>query len=190
VLFEKNDIPNACAANATALAEVSADEIELRNQIQYQGQRCPSVATSVASVKPQTVEATAPAQPAPATVVTTPAKASDSTSPAVKPVDSVQVVDTKPAAIEPTRAAPTKTAEPAPKGSKYSVQVAAYNHKVDAQKLASSLVKRGYEARVDGDTIPFRVRIGRYATASEAEKVLAKIKAKRMAGFVVRAPEK
>ena len=193
VLFEKNDIPNACAANATALAEVSADEIELRNQIQYQGQRCPSVATSVASVKPQTVEATAPAQPAPATVVTTPAKASDSTSPAVKPVDSVQVVDTKPAAVEPTepaKAAPTRTAAPAPKGSKYSVQVAAYNHKVDAQKLASSLVKRGYEARVDGDTIPFRVRIGRYATAGEAEKALAKIKAKRMAGFVVRAPEK
>jgi cell division protein FtsN len=68
--------------------------------------------------------------------------------------------------------------------------VAAYNHKPDAQKLASSLVKRGYQARVDGDTIPFRVRIGRYSTASDAEKALVKIKAKHMTGFVVRAPER
>src|SRR3954469_7267550 len=45
VLFEKNDIAGACAANANALSGASADEIELRNQIQYQGQRCSSVAT-------------------------------------------------------------------------------------------------------------------------------------------------
>ena len=68
--------------------------------------------------------------------------------------------------------------------------MAAYNHKADAEKLASSLVKRGFQARVDGDTVPFRVRIGRYATASDAEKALVKIKAKHMAGFVVRAPER
>jgi len=46
VLFEKNDIPNACAANANALTQAGDGEIELRNQIQYQGQRCPSVAAS------------------------------------------------------------------------------------------------------------------------------------------------
>jgi len=37
VLFEKNDIPNACAANTNALAQSDATEVELRNQIQYQG---------------------------------------------------------------------------------------------------------------------------------------------------------
>src|SRR3954465_2444617 len=42
VLFEKNDVPNACAANAKALAQADSGEIELRNQIQYQGQRCPA----------------------------------------------------------------------------------------------------------------------------------------------------
>jgi cell division protein FtsN len=83
-----------------------------------------------------------------------------------------------------------KPAAIAPPGSTYSVQVAAYNHKPDASKLAASLVKRGYSARVDGDTVPFRVRIGRYSTEGEAEKALAKIKAKRMSGFVVRAPER
>src|SRR6266480_531240 len=54
VLFEKNDIPNACAANASALAQADPTEIELRNQIQYQGQRCPAPATvaNVAAVTP------------------------------------------------------------------------------------------------------------------------------------------
>src|SRR5438045_7531684 len=42
VLFEKNDVSNACFANASALAQADTTEIELRNQIQYQAQRCPS----------------------------------------------------------------------------------------------------------------------------------------------------
>ena len=52
VLFEKNDVPNACAANANALSQATADEIELRNQIQYQGQRCPTVAASSVAANP------------------------------------------------------------------------------------------------------------------------------------------
>lgn len=63
VLFEKNDIPNACAANANALSKAGADEIELRNQIQYQGQRCPPPAASVASVKPPAIDTTMPIPP-------------------------------------------------------------------------------------------------------------------------------
>src|SRR3954464_9143019 len=52
VLFEKNDIPNACAANAKAMAQADSGEIELRNQIQYQGQRCPAVVTADANTYP------------------------------------------------------------------------------------------------------------------------------------------
>jgi cell division protein FtsN len=200
VLFEKNDIANACAANANALSKAAADEIELRNQIQYQGQRCPSPAASVASAKPPTADVTAP------TAAVTAAASSTPTNTAVSAAKDVKAVDTVPAKA----ASPTSPALPAAKtevtvapattvskttaatssGSMYSVQVAAYNHKSDASKLASSLVKRGYAARVDGDTVPFRVRIGRYSTAGEAEKALAKIKAKHMSGFVVRAPER
>jgi len=110
--------------------------------------------------------------------------------PAEREANKPSLVDpTKPLKTAPTTAVSKTGATPSP-GSKYSVQVAAYNHKPDASKLASSLVKRGYEARVDGDTVPFRVRIGRYSTAREAEKALAKIKAKHMSGFVVRAPER
>src|SRR6266566_8331408 len=52
VLFEKNDIPNACVANANALSQAGAAEVELRNQIQYQGQRCPMAPAVVAAVPP------------------------------------------------------------------------------------------------------------------------------------------
>ena len=68
--------------------------------------------------------------------------------------------------------------------------MAAYNRRAEADKLAASLTKRGYQARVDGDVAPFRVRIGRYATNKDAEDALKRIKAKQMDGFVVRAPER
>ena len=216
VLFEKNDIPNACAANANALSKAGADEIELRNQIQYQGQRCPSPSAAVVSVKPPAADTAAStpaitaAVPSAATVPSTSKVTSTSSTKDTKAVDTVP---TKSASVTSATAAPlpapsppspvTKTEVARPpiatavkpvaaisSGSTYSVQVAAYNHKADASKLAASLVKRGYAARVDGDTIPFRVRIGRYPNAGEAEKALVKIKAKHMSGFVVRAPER
>jgi cell division protein FtsN len=205
VLFEKNDIPSACAANANALSRAAADEIELRNQIQYQGQRCPSPAASVASAKPPSVDTTAPR---PAVTAVAPSTSSASIIAGGSGAKEVKTVDSIPAksASPPSPALPSpgartevtsapiatvpKTAKSPSSGSAYSVQVAAYNHKPDASKLASSLVKRGYAARVDGDTAPFRVRIGRYSTAAEAEKALAQIKAKHMSGFVARAPER
>jgi cell division protein FtsN len=86
---------------------------------------------------------------------------------------------------------PTTAAKPVAAASRgYSVQVAAYSHKPEAEKLTATLNKRGYSARVDGSVAPFRVRIGRYATENEAEAALKKIKASHMDGFVVRAPER
>ncbi len=234
VLFEKNDIPKACAANANALAQAGDAEIELRNQIQYQGQRCPSAAAAVAVTKP-TADAPS-ANPVtsttvsstPTTVVTSPTEVvtspvSSNTTPAANlpvtekatVIDTVSTTvsippktlaqnqrpkppsegnDTKPSIIDPTKSPaapkPTTKASTVSRSSGYSVQVAAYNRKPKADKLASSLAKRGYQARVDGDVAPFRVRIGRYTTTKDAEDALRKIKAKHMDGFVVRVPER
>jgi cell division septation protein DedD len=187
VLFEKNDIANACVANANAQARAAADEIELRNQIQYQGQRCPAGAAAVASAKPPTIDSTiGTPTPAPAATVTPPTLS----APGSAGNNAANVVKTADSAPPKSVPATVVTAPTASAGSTYSVQVAAYNHKADASKLVSSLVQRGYAARVDGNTAPFRVRIGRYSTAQEAEKALAKIKAKHMTGFVTRAPER
>lgn len=230
VLFEKNDVPKACAANANAMAQTDPSEVELKNQIQYQGQRCPSVA-AVATVTPPTVTppttgASASPTAASVTASTTPATVTANTSsasstpsksvvpaptekpatvaatpsppvvsapttpktvvPAQRPKPPTEANDSKPTLVDPAKA-PKATVS---RVSEYSVQVAAYTHKPDADKLTATLNKRGYSARVDGSTAPFRVRIGRYASEKEAEDALKKIKASHMEGFVVRAPER
>lgn len=246
VLFEKNDIPNACVANANALAQADASEVELKNQIQYQGQRCPSAAAVAAVSSPATgvtantpaISVTAPAVPsgnsastsspssAPPTSVTPPEKqkpavietaspaATASSAPktvvqAPRPKPPAEANDSKPSIINPAKAPKAAVEKVAAKptaavekvvakpsatiahGSGYSVQVAAYKHKPEADKLAAALSKRGYSAQVDGSVAPwFRVRIGRYATEKEAEDALRKIKANHMEGFVVRASER
>ena len=257
VLFEKNDIANACRANANALAQANSGEVELRNQIQYQGQRCPlpavakadspttnafanSAAISASSSTPTSITtsvqtSTVPMAPTKTSVnasSTTSAisgsvaqvdrertEASDSVSAVVKtasttpkqivqtqrPKPPTEANDSKPSIVDPTKAPKTttprsvaakpvaKTTAPASPGSGYSVQVAAFTGKdgeVEADILASRLSKRGYRARVDGSVAPFRVRIGRYSTAKEAEEALRKIKSSYMDAFVVRAPER
>jgi len=211
VLFEKNDIPNACTANASALAQADASEVELKNQIQYQGQRCPLVATvptvtsppvnssSVTAAPPKS--AVPPAAGKPTTVDTTSptvvATRSKTVTPAQRPKPPTEANDSKPSIVDPAKAPKAAAEKPATKpstavsrGSGYSVQVAAYSHRPEADKLAATLNKRGYSARVDGSVAPFRVRIGRYTTEKEAEDALKKIKASHMDGFVVRAPER
>jgi cell division septation protein DedD len=203
VLFEKNDIVNACLANVNALSETGPDEIELRNQIQYQGQRCPVARESAESKVTTRDSATAAAAANSTTSSPTAQRLGDSaktetdTSKASEvPRAPAEARDTKPSIVEPSKSvrvvrdstAEAKTA-PVPRG-KYSVQVAAYNRRQDAEKLATTLARRGYQARVDGSAAPFRVRIGLYSTSAEAEDALKKIKAKHMDGFVVRAIER
>jgi cell division protein FtsN len=233
VLFEKNDIPNACAANANALAQADASQVELRNQIQYQGQRCPvavatvnSPMTDASANNPTTPAAasTTPKSASPNTTSTTPVtptpvvatekekpRAADTTTPPVatpstvprtvvptqRPKPPTEANDSKPSIVDPAKApkaaaekAVTKTSTTPSRGNGYSVQVAAYTNRAEADKLTSTLRKRGYATRVDGSVAPFRVRVGRYATEKEAEDALRKIKANHMDGFVVRAPER
>jgi cell division protein FtsN len=206
VLFEKNDVPRACAANANALTQAGDAEIELRNQIQYQGQRCPSVAASAPSTPASvtTPAPTTPTPPAPTAVPVTEKVAVADTITATASIPSPTVTqtqrpkaptggnDTKPITVDPAKSPATVKPPAKPSTlsspSRFSVQVAAYNRRAEADKLTSSLTKRGYQARVDGNIAPFRVRIGRYATTKEAEDALKKIKAKQMDGFVVRVP--
>jgi cell division septation protein DedD len=191
VLFEKNDVSNACAANTSALAQADTNEIELRNQIEYQGQRCRSIVTNTGPPVPSNAVS---ASSTPANQGTPPARAEKAVT-----VDTAPTKVSEPRA-NPTAAVPPESPPPKPpsatakptssSSSGYSVQVAAYNHRSDADKLSSSLSKRGYQARVDGEIAPFRVRVGRYATAKEAEDALKRIKAKHMDGFVVRVPQR
>ena len=131
------------------------------------------------------------------TVTASAAVPSRTTTPVQRPSAPVEARDTKPSIVDPAKSpanasekTPTKPSVGSPPSSGYSVQVAAYGRKSEAEKLVSTLTKRGYQARVDGSVAPFRVRIGRYATNREAEVALGKIRANYKDAFVARAPER
>ncbi|HJP85289.1 MAG TPA: SPOR domain-containing protein [Gemmatimonadaceae bacterium] len=183
VFFEKNDLANGCTANANALAQLDSTEIELRNQIQYQGQRCPApgAAPVVTQTPPASVVASPPIQ-VQAAPGSQPTASGQATSPSqlVPVAPAPSVVSSQPAVVP----------DNAPTRPEYSVQLAAYKIRADADKLVENLKMRGYEARVDVSPDWFRVRVGRYPSESAAEAQLREMKAKQMSGFVVRAPDR
>jgi cell division protein FtsN len=232
VFFEKNDIVHGCAANASALAKLDSTEIELRNQVQYQGQRCPvpsvvavTAVTGVTASRPSmtspdsgrvnpqaigqtqaavetktAVESTAPEQSKPP-VETKPRVEVKSPLETKRPVPPLEANDAKPSIVDPAKVSVTAPASgPPPQTvvkkaaatakSEYSVQLAAYKTRADADKLTESLKKRGYEARVDVSPDWFRVRVGRYASERAAVSKLREMKTKQLSGFVVRAPDR
>ena len=71
VLFEKNDLTAACAANAQALARIAAIDVELRNQIEYQQQRCRGAVSAATTpvAPPSTPRDATPSIPVDAPVV-------------------------------------------------------------------------------------------------------------------------
>jgi cell division septation protein DedD len=75
---------------------------------------------------------------------------------------------------------------PAPRASKakYTLQVAAYGSKADADALAKRLKARGIDVRVSGTARMFRVRIGHYETRAAAAAAARELKAKKIDAFV------
>jgi cell division protein FtsN len=103
-----------------------------------------------------------------------------------EPVDSARP-DTAPRRAEPPerpRPARRETAPARATGSAYSVQVAAYDSREPAQRLANLLKSRGIDARVDGTTRPFRVRVGRFSSRAEAARTQSALKAQGYNGFI------
>lgn len=212
-LFEKNDIQGGCIATADALARTNENDAELRNQITYLNQRCvgvvlagtlsPSATSPVAkdstAVAVQETVVSVPSEVPPATIDSVLASKPIISSvvvsgqPAVKPSmkPPVKPRDAEPTMVEPViptpRASSVTPATSAASGAGYTVQVAAYNVRSQAEAMAAKLRDRGYESRVAGTGAPFRVRIGRYATHAQATAVQRSLKAKQIAGFVVQA---
>lgn len=248
----RNDLQRGCTANADAEARVASTNVELKNRIDFQQQRCRNVqlaggATPAATSAPA---ASAPTKSATREVPVTQSRvtadtqrvASESTSVAratdtvsAAPVESATVaketskpsakrgvsvtkeatkretkvatkVTTRSAAASTSaskskvvktaqeaaavkaRSAAESTAATAPASASstrgYAVQVAAYTSRTQADSLAAKLRARGYPSHVDGDTTPYRVRIGHYHTRADAVAVLRQLKAKKIDGFV------
>ena len=199
-MFDKNDVQGGCAATAEALSRTSENDTELRNQINYLNQRCAGIALNPAPTvgsqpvsPPASTPVTSPA--APVTLPSPPPAPMPTAQPVVTQADSVKTEPEKVTAPAPqmTRPAPQpppviKPADESPPTERvWSVQVAAYNAKPQAEAMVAKLKKGGYEARVDGTAAPFRVRIGKYKTQAQASAVQRSLKAKQITGFVVQA---
>lgn len=98
------------------------------------------------------------------------------------------------AAAEPTPT-PPPAAEPAvePAATRrdpaWSVQAAAFRTEAEAKALVDRLRERGYDARVDGTSAPWRVRFGRFTTRAAAAAAMQDYRARERAdAFLVQVP--
>ena len=83
-----------------------------------------------------------------------------------------------------TATKPRRTGSAGP-ATEYSVQVAAYARKRDADALHARLSARGFQVRVVGAQAPYRVRVGRYTSHEEAVAAQLRMKRARVPGLVV-----
>ncbi|MEO7454649.1 MAG: SPOR domain-containing protein [Gemmatimonadaceae bacterium] len=183
--FEQRDTRTGCSLISDARASVTATDVELRNQIDYYGTRCATLAM----------------EPAPVTPAPTPLPARDSAPGAVAPskknattarpnTDTAKSppAATKPSAKEKKAAAVVAPVTPpapvaAPRGN-FTIQLAAYATRADADRLVAKLAKSGVSARVSGASKPFRVRLDFYPTRQAAQDEVVALKAKGIVGFV------
>jgi len=123
----------------------------------------------------------APSVPAPAPSVEEPLSA----------VSTSRKESAKPTSAPAERARPAESAsasaKTAPRGI-WTIQLAAYNTKADAEHLVHKLAAKGVKARISGDAKPFRVRLDYYATRQAAAAEVAALKRRGIIGFVTDEP--
>jgi cell division protein FtsN len=174
----------------------------------------PAVAPrSTANVTPAGASRAAPVQPATATPParatgsaatatprgssasgTTDAPSASTPTPNAEPplsaVATSQKESAKPARAPTERVRPVESAGPsksAPRGI-WTIQLAAYSTKADAERLVKKLAAKGVEARISGEAKPFRVRLDYYATRQAAAAEVAALKQRGIIGFVTDEP--
>jgi cell division protein FtsN len=193
--FEQRDVARGCAMITDARVSAGTSDVELRNQIDYYGSRCPATAATTSSATPSAPTATVSSAPA------GPPSSSTSSSIVTPPPSNVASAPvTRPATSLPKDSAGTaKTATPATSRSEparreleprgiWTIQLAAYNTRADAERLVSKLASRGVKARISGDAKPFRVRLDYYPTHQAAATVVAELKQRGIIGFVTEEP--
>lgn len=154
--FDERQDANGCAALAALQAE-GVPEGELKMQASDLGRRCTGG---------NAVNAPAPSAPS--------ASAPSASAPSAKAPATNTTTDSRPAEAPSAR----------PANARYSVQLAAFDTRREAEAAVARLAKAGVESRVDGSDKPFRVRHGYFATRAAANAQLAALKKRGHAGFV------
>jgi cell division protein FtsN len=163
--FDDGDATAGCAAVAAARAGLTATDLELRNQVEYYNPRCANLAARDSAAKATPLTDSAAERP----------RAAGTGAAASRPA----------AARPPASASSTTSTTSAAARLEYSVQLAAYDTRAPADSLAKRLSARGYAVRVVGDTKPYRVRVGRYATRERATDAVRQMGKLNVRGVVV-----
>lgn len=165
-LLDDGLVSRGCASLAEAKQRASNGEVELQNQISYGQRACGSVQLAADSVRQDSLRADS--------------IRTEALRLAAARADSM-------AKRKATRAPakPSAPAIPATTG-RWTVQVAAYQVRTDADKLMAKLTARGLAARVTDDR-PYRVRVGWYATHAEAADMVEKLRSQQMTAIVMEA---
>jgi len=178
--FDDRDVAHACATlSATRLGEVPDGELRLQAQALHT--RCANERGKLAAVSAPVAPSVAPP------VTASNARKDVGNSKAVAPASSSAAERASRGAERVADAPAEKSVEKSvgkSSGIRYSVQVAAYDTKAQADAVVKKLAKRGFKARVDGTRKPFRVRVGSYATHGEADAALARMKKAGQKGFI------
>jgi len=206
--FEQRDVPRGCAMIADARLSAGTSDVELRNQIEYHGSRCPKTASSAAAPASSASNSSPTARPSAPSTATQPVSISPS---ATRPVPSTSTNTARSTPATTSRADTTVETPPPPTVSKrepranepaarepppresvprgiWTIQLAAYNTMSDAEQLVRKLAARGVKARISGDAKPFRVRLDYYQTRQEAAARVAELKQRGIIGFVTDEP--
>jgi cell division septation protein DedD len=198
--FDQRDTKTGCAMITDARASAPTSDVELRNQIDYFGSRCTGATNTDAAVAQSATQSVTPSRDStpvaskktaangPTKVTTQPTASAPKGVPA-KPATKERI--TPPPVAESTTSTPAPPSASKPKGI-YTIQLAAYNTRADAEQLVKKLEARGVVARVSGTMKPFRVRLDFYPTRQAAQDEVASLKRRGIIGFVTteeRAPE-
>jgi hypothetical protein len=180
--FDLQDPTHACAALVEARGAAPSTDVELRNRIDYNVQRCPPpglVSTqardSARGSGTSGVDSLAKHQASRRGAVATGAGATSKRSP--PPAGASAALSSNPSATAPSSAAHSR--KPG-----YTVQVAAYQTHAAAAALVDGLAHRGYVARIFGASAPFRVRVGHFATQVQADSAAQSLRKKGITAFV------
>lgn len=190
VLLDEGALVRACASLAEAKASALAADVEFVNQIAYYSRPCAAVQHAADSTRADSVDkAKKIARTDSIARADAIAKAAAAETKKRKTVAKTE--PPKPVAKSESPAPEAKKESSAPvaaetKGRIWSVQVAAYNSREEAQGLAKKLGDRGFDARITNEK-PFRVRIGRYARRAEAGDMVAKLAGAKITAIVVEA---
>ena len=166
ILLDRGTRGRGCEVLRDGRARVSAGSLELENQYDYLLRTCPPPSDSA-------IAATPAAQPPPGQ----PTQQAPQAPPAPTPTQ------------QPAAATPAPSSAPPATGPMWSVQIAAWPTRDEADRFLAAVRAKGYDARIDGEAAPFRVRFGRYATRDAASAAMAGYRQKERAdAFLVQVP--